>query len=81
MTFQQLEEEWGNEEIMPVKEVAHVLAISERRVVREARRRNVEVSVLLTKAPDLTKSGARFLCWVPVAFALELAKAVAAQTA
>jgi hypothetical protein len=41
--------------------VAHALDVSEGRVVREAKRRHVEVPVLLTKAPHLTKSRARFL--------------------
>jgi hypothetical protein len=43
VTLQQLEEEWGDEEIVPVKEVAHALAVSERRVWREARRRHIEI--------------------------------------
>ena len=72
--LQQVEEEWGDEKIVPVKEVAHALDVGERRVVREAKRRHVEVPLLLTKAPHLTKSGARFLRWVPADFALEMAK-------
>jgi hypothetical protein len=73
-TIQQIEDEWGTETIIPVKEVAHYLDMSQGRVVREAQRRQIEVSVLLTKAAYLTKRGARFLRWVPATFALELAK-------
>jgi hypothetical protein len=73
-TLQQIADDWHDQKIIPVKEVAHDLEMSERWVVREAQRRHVEIVVLLTKAPHLTKRGARYLRWVPADFALELAK-------
>jgi hypothetical protein len=77
----EMEEAWGGAELLPVREVASALEVSERWVLRAAQRRHLFVPVLPTRGSHLTKSGARFLCWVPSAFALELAKELAAQSA
>jgi hypothetical protein len=78
-TLQQIEDDWFDQKIIPVREVAHDLEVSERWVVREAQRRHVEIYVIPTKAPHLNMRGARNLRWVPAGFALELARETSAE--
>jgi hypothetical protein len=64
--LQHLEDQWGDAEMVPVKEIAADLKVGQEWVVRRALRAKIEVAVLLTKAPHLTRRDASALSQLKV---------------